>query len=249
MNVVLTIIALSIGVISIIIAIVLYFKRRKARTPIWYYKTTGIIDGVESISGDISVHFKEQPVPRVSVTKLGFVNLGGDTISNMDVRKPIIVKFSDDVSILKDPEVVRHSRSEIEFSATREGNSIKLSFDFLDRLDGAVIEITHTGDENAVPELVGTIRGVRKGITQRSHKYALKRKTGSWLYQSILLGVYTVLLLWALINGTISDMAQGRIDIWFTVIFTLLAALTLFGFVKILMNWKKSLPSWLRIED
>lgn len=249
MSSVIATVGLILGVVGVLVAVGFALWSRRVKNPIWYYRTRRIIGGEANSSGDISIHFREQPVPQVSVTNLGFVNLGKDSILNSDVRKPVTISFGDDVSILKEPVVVGCSRSEIDFSATREGKSVKLSFDFLDHLDGAVVEVTHTGDENSKIQLEGTIRGVRKGITQRSHTYALTKKRKEWLFQFVLLGGWVIFLLWLFISTTISDVSQDRFDIDWTIILVLLIGVCLYGFVRGMLNWRRSLPSWLRIDD
>lgn len=241
------VITIIIGVISILVTIGITLRARREKRPIWFYKTTRIIGGGEKYSDDIKIFFREKPVPQVSVTKMGFVNLGKETIINSDIRKPIIFSFSEDELILKEPEV--KPSSDIDFYATLKGNSVKISFDHLPHLEGAIVEITHTGNEDSKIELEsGKILDVRE-IEQRSHSYALTNKRNEWRLYSITLGAFAIYLLWALISVTIRDVSQSRIDIWFTTIVTLFIVIVLYGFIKLTLNWRRSMPRWLRIED
>jgi len=241
------VITIIIGVISILVTIGITLRARREKRPIWFYKTTRIIGGGEKSSDDIKILFREKTVPQVSVTKMGFVNLGKQTIINSDIRKPIIFRFSDDELILKEPEV--KPSSDIDFYATLKGNSVKISFDNLPHLEGALIEITHTGNEDSKIELEsGKILDVRE-IEQRSHSYALTKKRDEWLFSFITLGAFAIYLLWAIISVTIRDMSQDRIDIWFTTIVALAIGVVLYGFIKVTLNWIRRMPRWLRIEE
>ncbi len=256
MNSVIQIIIPSIiSVIGILVTIVITRRARREKRPIWFYKTKRIIGEGEKASDDIKILFREKTVPQVSVTKMGFVNLGKQTIINSDIKKPIIFSFSDDELILKEPEVKpssdpkAKSRSGIDFYAHLKGNAVKISFDHLHHLEGAIVEITHTGNEDSKIELdSGDINDVRE-IEQISHSYALTKKRNEWLLSLVTLSAFTIYLLWAFISVTISDVAQGRIDIWFTTIVALAIGAVLYGFIKVTLNWMRRMPRWLRIED
>lgn len=246
-SVIAIVITIIIGVISIIVTIGLTLRDRREKRPIWFYKTTRIIGGEEKSSDDIKIFFREKLVPQVAVTKMGFINLGKEPIINSDIRKPIRFRFSDGELILKEPEV--KPSSDIDFYATLKGNAVKITFDHLPHLEGALIEITHTGNENSKLEMEsGKILDVRE-IQQRSHSYALTEKRKEWRTSSIILGGFTIYFLGALIAVTIKDVSQGRIDIWFTTIITLFAGIVLYGCIRVTLNWKRSMPRWLRIED
>jgi len=241
MSSVISYVALFIGVIGILVIIGFSLRNRKARTPIWYYRTRIVID-----SEDISIHFREQLVNRVSVTKLGFVNLGKEPIPNWGVRKPITTYFVDDtISILKEPKILSYSSSGIDFKAALKDKYIHLSFDFLNQLDGAVIEITHTGDEKSKMKLDGDILGVQE-IKERSHRYALNKKKEHLLTAMILWGS-AIYITWTVITETISDVSHDVASIGTTIFSALMLVFILYGSVMSTLSWKRSLPKKLSI--
>lgn len=235
------IISIAIGVVAILIEVVFFLWNRKERMPIWFYRTMRITGPGAKFPSDITIHFRGQPVPQVSVTELGFLNMGKGLIRESDVTRPIIVGFGDDVSILEQPVVVTPSRRDIDFSATLEGKGVKLSFDQLDYKDGAIVEIVHTGDEHTKVSLQGTIAGARKGIRQRSHVYAYRARGRAALALAALNLVMVALLLCAFC----SDISQGRFSISAAIIVGCIVLLFILGFIWSLRQWIKRLPLWL----
>ena len=122
--------------------------------------------------GEISILFNGQPVQRLVVTRLAFWNAGNTTVRRTDLveRDPLTVYFEAQTTILGSRTV----------SETRAVNDFRLSlnhdipsqalmrFDYLDRGDGAIFEIIHTGSRGGV-SIKGSVRGIPKGVEYWGH--------------------------------------------------------------------------------
>jgi hypothetical protein len=154
---ILAVAALAFGVWS-------FFRMKEEREPTIYYRT--YIDTMKFTKENrLKVFFDSEEVNQVTTTILFFWNNGKRPIKKEDLPTQLMVVYpADDVRIL-DFKVLKVSRDLVNFSVTRCGDSIiELHFDFLDRDDGAVIAITHSGDEYVSPTIIGTVIGVPKGI-------------------------------------------------------------------------------------
>ena len=132
-------ITIIIAIIAIIVNLSLYFRSKRTEEPIWYHKTEEVISKGEKLKNDIEMYFKGQKVSQVSVTKVGLVNVGKAPIDQTHVIRQIKVSFDDNISILREPKVIKFTREDIGFKATHFGTDVLPSFSFLDYLDGAVI--------------------------------------------------------------------------------------------------------------
>jgi len=234
---------------GILFTVILRVLDRTERIPVFYHRTTSIVASADKYSEDIEIYYKGKPVPQVSVTRLGFANIGKGPITKGEVRKPIRLSFGHEVSILRKPKVLKRSRQDIDFAVVREGDTVKLSFDHLDYMDGAVVEVIHTGDEHAKPQVQGTIRGVRKGIKQISHRYAETRRR-KWLLIFAALSLCTLAYaLVTLIPAFKSDISHGRLSIWATLLAICLVLPFLVLLIQSLVDWRRTLPRSLSLDD
>ena len=92
--------------------------RERSKQPIYYYKTEEIISETGEFTSDIQIHFKQEKVARVSITRIGLVNVGKEPIDQTDIKNidhKLKVTFDNDVSILQKPRILKTSREDIGF--------------------------------------------------------------------------------------------------------------------------------------
>lgn len=158
----------SISIVSLIAAVVMYFKTRQRADLSWAYRGEHLLGASsEGLPAQITMHYRGKPIPRLTKSLLVFWNSGEKTINDTDIVKadPFRLAVGDDGEILS-ISLLRPSRDVNEISITRSAihlNQAFVTFSFLDASDGAVIEILHTS-KGRVPELLGTLRGLPKGI-------------------------------------------------------------------------------------
>jgi hypothetical protein len=156
-----TVVAIVVAVILGIISIVLTIKLIRNKKPTWAYQTSKIIGLGTNAPPELKLSFAGKAVKAVFKSTVIFFNKGKDTIRKSDITKDVLIKF-EGAEILRDPIIKRISRDANEFQATKihgtNDNSIKLDFLYLDKDDGAVLEILHT--ECKEIELLGNIIGV-----------------------------------------------------------------------------------------
>jgi len=178
--------ALTIGSVIGIIGIIIAWLSYERKVPCWWLEGHVLVEGGLSEYGELELFFGESSendhvkVDRVTVTDIFLWNAGRKTIDGTDIARgdPLRVEMVTDDEMLK-AGIVHASRDVIkpaivEFSP----KTTKVSFDFLDKGDGVVVRILHTGRAPADCQVIGTIKGVPKGlrrITKRGPHYHLRR--------------------------------------------------------------------------
>jgi len=159
-----------IGILGVVAAVATYLLTRQ-RT-ILAYRTRGVrlLGTTEArLPTDVTVNFRGKPVPRLTRSLVVIWNDGERTIGGSDIvaSDPLAVDAGDDAEILS-LTIARASRTSIAFSCNLgpTKNKANLSFEFLDRSDGGVVEVLHTGEQRHM-KLTGTIRGMPAGPKSR----------------------------------------------------------------------------------
>lgn len=119
----------------------------------------------QELPDEVEIIYNKQPVSRLTLSRIAFWNSGNATIdgNNITDADPLRLEVEDGC-ILK-VHVIKATRVVNNFTVNHNDWPTKalLRFDFLDPTDGVVLEILHTSKKRT-PKLLGTIRGVPKGI-------------------------------------------------------------------------------------
>ena len=156
------ILGFSFSFISIIIAIIFYFKSRKLKEVMYSIQINKLFDDSTRKIPQLQVFFNNKVINRLTASKLALWNSGTTTISKSDIAKasPLQLKLKKDFEILDIKNIYSsHSGNNVKCLFEKSGNSIKISFDYLDRKEGAVIQILHTSDNPEPLEMEGHLIG------------------------------------------------------------------------------------------
>lgn len=165
-----TIINYALGIAGILIGVVVsfytYFKSKESKEPCIYFQTFRDIDKIEGGEDEenIKVFYKSEEVDKVYTTYIWFWNKGKRPIHKGDIPAKSELKLSlvnekNDLQIL-DYKIIKSSRDPINPSLQRIDNSrLKLDFEFLDFMDGWVMEVQHTGGQDVQVKFDGVILG------------------------------------------------------------------------------------------
>lgn len=241
-----------IFLLTVIVEVILRARDKREKAPIVYSRTKCIVGSSDQQcdDGDIRILYKGKPVPRVSVTRVGFANKGKGLITKEEVSEPIKLDFGDEVQILRKPRVLRETRPGIAFAAIKDGNKVRFSFDHLAHMDGAVVEVVHTGDEHTTPQFHGEIRDVTSGIRQVDPKYAEARRRKWLLVIPIISGGTLVYILLVLVPAFKSDYSRnGTLNVWAIALGAAIVLGFSILFITSLVDWMRTLPSKLSLDD
>lgn len=166
-------VSLIVGIMaSAIIAIVAHFIS-KAEPSIAYQSAHQTVIGNYSnkFEGkELKLYFNDELVEQVSKTQIAMWNQGAKTVKGSDIvaKDPIRIVSPEGskilaFSIISSTREINGCKLEMNNDSLEE---ILLAFDYLDRRDGVVIEIIHTGGKlKPVPH--GNIKGMPKGIRNK----------------------------------------------------------------------------------
>lgn len=152
-------------VTGILVSTYFYYKSRKNKRLKYVIKSFNLIKDHTSKYSGLAIKYKDEEVKTFTVTKLIFWNSGKETIDGKDITdaEPLIIKVKDKFRLLDASiEKSNNTASSINISQVVEGKSASLSFDYLDNLDGAVLNIIHDGVTSKDIEFTGKIKGLKQ---------------------------------------------------------------------------------------
>lgn len=180
--------------LGLIIAFVFYLMAR-TRSRINYQTSNLQIIGNVSLNlpQDFGVMLAGEKIENLHKSQIIFWNAGTTTIHERDIvqEDPLKVVFSPHTKIF-DINVGAVSREVNKFIVNRNEsneNEIILTFNFLDKKDGAMIEILHT-ESSIEPKITGSVKGLVDGIRHKGQiEYLNFNKRESWIIFIVKLGV------------------------------------------------------------
>jgi hypothetical protein len=145
-------------VIAIILAVYFYQKSRRFKRPAYAVTTKNLILDYSSKLRDLQILFKGKDVRNLSVSKIAIWNDGTETIRNSDIADADPLQISSDAEFL-DSTIVFTTSPAIQFGVQPRGNILRVGFDFLDKNQGGIIQVVHTGSSSEKILLTGSVKG------------------------------------------------------------------------------------------
>lgn len=180
----LVIVSFIITVLAFIFGFISYFKSKKVKKPRLESRSLNLLEeSAEKIEG-LKITYLNENIPNLTITKLAIWNDGNDTIDKNDIASadPLLITAKDTVHILEYKIIYQKNECSLfDIEEIESGKQLKVTFDFLDFHDGAVIQLLHTGNSSSDIEFKGTIKGVGKISTNHS-----KNKVNSRIKKIIL---------------------------------------------------------------
>lgn len=156
-----------IGVVGLVFGIYQLFRRSGPKLAYQYVGQRLIDDGEGLLPGNVVIQYDGKPVKRLSLSQIIVWNAGDQAVRQADIvnSDPIRFSFDDDAEILS-VEIEKTTRAAnecmVEPLPNRRGGFF-YRFAFLDRNDGVLIRVLHTGSITR-PDCLGTVIGLPKGI-------------------------------------------------------------------------------------
>ena len=207
-----TIVAALCSVISVPLAIIFYLKSRKDKLPRFAFKSTNIIAGMKEKIPAVTIRFAghDDDIESLTVTKVLFWNGGTEAIKREDVVSPITVRLTNGRIIL-DATPIQHTTNENNFSVTTspDKTSATITFDYIDKGEGAVFQFFHTGLSDKDISFEGRIIGAgipirmfvsQTGSPQKKPPHVPTARQLTYLCGSLLAGPFVALGLLLFVN-------------------------------------------------
>jgi hypothetical protein len=146
------------ALIAVLVGAYFYFKSRRVKRLGYIVTTRNLIQNASASLSGIEVRFQGQPADNISVSKISIWNAGTDTVHGTDIAPADPLRFLISDGKLLDAIVARASQpSQFKIGQTVQG--LEVSFDYLDKNQGAVVQLVHTGTSDESIQLMGSIKG------------------------------------------------------------------------------------------
>lgn len=233
----LSIASFIIAVISVVLAIIFYSKSKKVKSPCYAIRSINIVRDLVSKIESLEMLFAGQPIENLTVTKIAFWNAGNDTINSYDIpiAEPLTVHIKKGYQIL-DAKILysKNPANQFSISTSDDHSFVNLQFDYIDKEEGGVIQLIHTGTTDEDIEISGTIKGAGKLIKKyvpRSDKIYPSSQNKQPSAKSRKLGRYFLsILLFGLPLTIIANIFKGEINEIGELLFSSLIILVYWGF-------------------
>ncbi len=155
------VVSFVLTVLGVVLTIVFYLRSMNIKEPCYSIHSETIITPELAKKNPIKITFFDKPVENLSLTHVAFWNAGRATISRSDMTEVDPLRIVTDNASILSVNLVKENKiaNKFEFVLHPDNNSIRIDFDFIDHMNGAVIAIYHTGQSSDALQLLGTIKG------------------------------------------------------------------------------------------
>lgn len=157
---ILTILSLVIGLLGIVLAIIFYVKSKRKKTLTYEIYGYNVINEYQSKIKNLEIKYKKKPIENLSLSKIAIWNSGNVTINRDEIVElsPILIKMKNEEEIL-DIKLIKQTENSNNFKLIKNINSWKVDFDYIDKNEGCLLGIVHTGNLFDDIQLNGKIKG------------------------------------------------------------------------------------------
>lgn len=166
-------IVLWVASIPVTIILTLYF--RKTKHPLYAIKSINLIDDSLTDITDVGIFYKEKKVNSFTISKVVIWNKGKETLNYSDLADKNKLRI-----LTKSPyeiinfEILQVSSTINGVEVIKEGNEYFILFDFLEKDQGFVLKIFHTGNKSDDVKIEGTFKGCGE-IKDKDEKWFILR--------------------------------------------------------------------------
>jgi hypothetical protein len=188
----LNLLGIILGVLSVIVGYVQYRLRQREKKPLWSIKHINLIQDYSSRIPGLSIKYGDESIEALSVSKIVFWNAGSETIRGDDIADadPLAILLPNNARLLDASITATNSKpSRFRLYTKPEINGSFLTFDFLDRNNGVVVQLIHTGVMANDINIAGTIMGASRPAQNAMGYSSLESFAFFFAYYGSILGI------------------------------------------------------------
>jgi multisubunit Na+/H+ antiporter MnhG subunit len=159
---ILGIIGTVLGVIGLLTGYIFYKWSLRVKEPRVSQKTNNLIrDYIAKFDG-LEILYKGAKIQNLTVTKILFWNEGSETIDKQDLTNADPLRITvDDGYIILDYRIISCNNEASKFNCvlSEDKSSLLIEFDYIDRNQGLVVQVVHTGINQSDIWVTGVIKG------------------------------------------------------------------------------------------
>jgi hypothetical protein len=149
---------LVLAIAGLTLSVFLYLKGKKEKLPVYLMKTFTLLNNNLTELDGIAISFKGMPIQSLALSKVSFWNRGAETINETDIvaTDPLRIEVVGDDKLYAARIAFQKNPHNAPTVVVDSGKAL-IKFDYLDRMDGVVVDVYHSG--NSKIEILGTIKG------------------------------------------------------------------------------------------
>lgn len=186
-------------IITISFAIYFYFRSKKVKLPLYSHWSINIINELVNKFESLKMTYSGLPIENLTVTKILFWNGGNDTIDDQDISRvdPLKIHIKENYKILESNVLYsKNPANQFSVKTANDKSDAILKFDYLDKDEGGIVQLIHTGISDKDIEIQGTIKGAGKPVHAKQHLFFLNSPK---FKRNIFIGVTPIILLFTTI--------------------------------------------------
>lgn len=193
-----TLLILSVcTVFSVIYAIYAGIKSKEKKEISYISNTYKIVRAGKNIIPEIQISYRGQAIEDLTVTRFAIWNSGNRLLNSNDTVdiKPLSIISNDDGPDILDASIIKQSEVSNKFTVNKKNSHfVELKFDYMDRKDGIILQILHTGDIHDI-SFTGLIKGGKKLKNAENNILLIKNKKIIKTISILLIGIEMLLVL------------------------------------------------------
>lgn len=151
-----------ISIIGFILTIITLIVQRKRKSIAYVFNTLTLIENQIAKIPGLSIHFDNKPIECIVVTKLRVWNNGNVLLTKDDVYQnhPICIELKHKNCSILSVDIIRESSDTCNFilHTDEDKQTIRLSFDYLEKTQGIILNIYHTNTSSDPFKINGKIK-------------------------------------------------------------------------------------------
>lgn len=153
-----------ITITSLLLAIIFYIKGKKVKLLYYAIRSQNIVRDLISRIDSLDMLYANERIENLTATKIAFWNAGNDTINSNDIAsvRPLTINVKEGYKILDAKTLNYNPVNQFSIKLSDDKSQINISFEYLAKNEGAVIQLLHTGKSEQDIEIQGIIKDYSK---------------------------------------------------------------------------------------
>jgi hypothetical protein len=150
-----------IGILGIILSYFFYLKSIRVKKPFYLINNNNLFRDNLALLNGLDILYNGNRVENLSISQVAFWNKGNEIIDNSDIVKtePLRIESKKNIQIL-DSKIITENNPTNEFVLKPiDMSRVEIQFDFIEKNDGVVIQVIHTGVDAESLVVRGKIKG------------------------------------------------------------------------------------------
>ena len=165
-------------VFSVIYAIYAGVKGKEKKEISYIVNTHEIVQAGKNMIPEFQISYRGQTIDDLTVTRFAIWNSGNRLLNSNDIvdTKPLSITSNDDGPHILDASIIKRSEESNKFTIDKKSaHCAELQFDYIDKQDGIIVQILHTGSAKNI-SLSTLIKGGKKLKNVEKRTTVIKNK-------------------------------------------------------------------------